>query len=325
MDKKCAIDAFYRNNKIDISRATDVSSADYDICLEKLEEKTEEWLKNVDALDKPIFLDVLSKVLYYTQAHCMQHWVEVIELLKEDIGKYDIDISEVLIIVVESPNGSKSGAEDIIGDLYKRNRFENITKANIASSFNKFDIKKISNYKAVLFLDDMIGSGITLSKTITDVTCKIENSNHTPIRYYCSCITPTKRGVKLIKCNARKKNIILTFLFKDCWYVNHIFKQGSNEYLVFEKYERLIEKYYEESGKTFFMGFMKATLGVVFYYNTPNNTISTLWCETNNNHPPFWRDGNQITRPSIDALKSIKKTTDKNSYISVSERNDTHQ
>lgn len=326
MDKNDALNIFYTKNNINLDRAFDIDSSDFDDKIVDLEDNLDKWLNNVNPNDKAIFLEVFSKFIYFTQAHCMNHWTEVIELLKADINICNIDISETLFVAVESPSGTKSGAEDIIGDLYKRNRRNNITKDRIVSSFTKFDISKICKFKAVVFLDDMIGSGITLSSTIKNVTDALKAVGCHSMQYYCSCLTPTKRGVRLIKRNCKKNNIDIKMLLKDDWYVDHLFKKGSLEYTVFEKYERLIEKHFDGGLKKYFMGFQEAALGVGFYYNTPNNTLSSFWCETNENSPPFKRDGNQPPKISLEHLKATKKSTDKNAYtVTKIKRDDYYQ
>ncbi len=314
MDKNSALSKFYENNRINLNSAFNIESSDFDDNIVGLESNLEKWLNNIQPEDREIFLDVFSKFTYFTQAHCMNHWVEVVELLKTEISILNIEISEVLFVVVESPRGTKSGAEDIIGDLYKRNRKNNITKENIVSSFDKFDLKVFNKIKAVVFLDDMIGSGITLSHTIQNVTSKFNSLGYKNIQYYCSCLTPTKRGVRLIIRNCKNSNTKIKMLIKKNWFVDHMFEKNSLEYTIFENYEKMIEKYFEDKPVKYFMGFQEARLGVAFYYNTPNNTLSSFWCETKENFPPFKRDGNQ-PRLSLEHLKATKKATDNNAYI----------
>ena len=84
------------------------------------------------------------------------------------------------------------------------------------------------------------------------------------------------------------------------------FAINSEEYRHLEDYEKLIGTCLTEPDKSFFMGFEKNRLILSFYYNTPNNTLSTFWRAGVDMEPPFYRDGDQISRPTLEDLKRRK-------------------
>lgn len=313
-----ALSDFYsKNNLSTMDYSSD--SAYVDFRLENLENKINVWLENIDPKYHNEFLDVFSRFTYLTQAVCQKRYEEMTDLLIEDLKKYDIRFDEVLFIVVESDKGTKSGAENIVADLYKRNIKKNIKKEQIVTSVSKYDFRQ--EYKAIMFLDDIIGSGFTLSNTIKKVVEKI----NWECRIYFSCLVYSKRGFDLIKRDARGIGIDLNWILKSEWEEKRAFKTNSFQYKVFEQYERAIERItkMDDEEKSFFMGFQKMKLIVSFYYNTPNNTLSTFWCETPQNKPIFPRDGNQPQKSlSLDDLKSKKKATDNSAYFISKMRSD---
>ena len=104
-------------------------------------------------------------------------------------------------------------------------------------------------------------------------------------------------------------------LFDVNWTEEEAFSTNSPEYRQAAKYEKMIDDYLHEDQKSFFMGFNKNRLLVSFYYNTPNNTLSTFWASVPKaNYPPFWRNGNQKRRPSVNALKRKKEELTERAY-----------
>ena len=61
------------------------------------------------------------------------------------------------------------------------------------------------------------------------------------------------------------------------------------------------------------MGYRNGALGISFYYNTPNNTLSSFWLKTKTNIPPFHREEKHI-EAILDDLKKAKKKTDRSKY-----------
>ena len=326
MNKEESLSNFYSKNRINPTMAADYDSSEYDERLSELDGRIDLWLSNIESNDREIFLEVLSEFTYLTQTSCQKRFREIVELLKIELQNKNIQINEVLFVTVESSDGEKSGSEHVCADFYMRNRSNNIVKNQIISSYSRYYSNKLLNYKAIVFLDDIVGSGYTLCKTIDNFLNKFSVVKDC-LCFYCSCLIATKRGVRLINRNSKKNNLEISWLLCDEWYSNHTFKKESKQYEVFKKYEKQIDDYIHIStpDKSFFMGFLEAALGVAFHYNTPNNTLSTFWCETDSNYPPFKRDGNQpAKRLTVKDLKLKKHITDKNSYLAAIERNENY-
>lgn len=317
MDKKTALEEFYCKNNIKHELVSDEDSAEYDYILSNLDDKIDKWLSFVDESDREAFLQVLSKYTYFTETVCQKRYSIIVDKLIESLKTYGIKLSEVLFITVESTNGTKSGSEHICADFYKRNIAKGIHKSQIISSFSRFDINLIKNYKAIVFLEDIVGTGFTLSNTIRTVIKELSIKTNTPncLLLYAACLVVSKRGKRMIDKNAQKNSYEIKWLTDEEWKAERMFKKNSLEYNIFQKYESLIDKYIDDEKHSCFMGFDKCKFGISFHYDTPNNTLSTFWCETDLNKPPFKRDGNQHKKSlSIDDLKHVKKQTDTNAY-----------
>lgn len=323
MNKEESLSIFYSRNNINPTLVADYNSAEYDERLLELVSRIDLWLSNIDSNDRETFLEVLSEFTYLSQTSCQIRFREIVELLKIELQNNNIQINEVLFVTVESPDGTKSGSEHVCADFYMRNRSNNIVKNQIVSSYSKYDSSELLNYKAIVFLDDIVGSGFTLWKTINEFLNRLSVDKDS-LCFYCSCLIATKRGVRLINRNSKKNNLAISWLLRDEWYSEHAFKKGSKQYEIFKKYEKQIDDYIHIAtpDKNFFMGFYEAALSVAFHYNTPNNTLSTFWCETDSSNPIFKRDGNQPTkRLAVKDLKHKKRITNRNSYLAAIERN----
>lgn len=118
---------------------------------------------------------------------------------------------------------------------------------------------------------------------------------------------PTEQGVTHISKNCVKYGVSLSWLYEKAWIQEPAFACDSQEYRQMEPYEKLIGEFMIQPGKSYFMGFAQCRLLLSFYYNTPNNTLSTFWRKGVEMEPPFCRDGNQPSRPALEELKNKKR------------------
>lgn len=315
MDKETALSLFYKKNKINIDSASNECDGNYDCRLAALSKQVDHWLANIDIADHKLFLTLLSNYTYLTAAQCQIRYSTILSLLQEQLDKSGYTLSDVLFVSIKSGGAHKTGSDNVRADLYSRN-MRNISKRQIIASQSKLTPLDLQQYKAVVFLDDIVGSGITLWKCINDFYSKFLQSNTNYLMLYFSSIAPRKRGIKHIQKNCKKAGIEITPLLVPSWYEEPAFHRSSPEYIQIEKYEQIIGTYMMDESKSFFMGFQRNRLLISFYYNTPNNTLSTFWrVVPATNDPPFYRDGNQpICRPSIDDLRKRDMEMRKNAY-----------
>lgn len=280
--------------------------------LARLPAQIDLWLAHIDRKDHELFLELLSRYHYLTEPVCQTRYYELIDLLKTKLPA-GVELADVLFITAES-SGYASGGDNVRADLRSRTR-EKVGKKQIIAAQSKIKREVVEKYKAVVFLDDIIGSGRTLWNEI-ERFCKLEKSSaqdgRRPVMFYSS-IAPRREGIQYLEEQCKKEEYHVLPLLKDSWYEEPAFAEDSPEYRVVEKYEKRIDDYFKKSPVSFFMGFEKNRLLLSFYYNTPNNTLSTFWRIMPDNDPPFYRDQKQ-RRPSLDELKKTRQKTTENAY-----------
>lgn len=317
MDKDKALALFYAKNGIDYQTASDEEDGNYDHRIADLPDQIDRWLANIDTADHSLFLELLSQYTYLTEPQCQLRYSRLLSMFEGRLAKLQMSLSDVLFVTVESGNGRTSGADNVSADFRKRN-MRKLEKGQIIVAQSRLSAEDFAQYKAVFFLDDIIGSGKTLWKEIESFCKRFDIPNtYDPVMFY-ACIAPRKRGVKHIDKNCKKSNISIEKLFDDAWIVEPAFARNSKEYLQIEKYEKMVGEYMTEPPKSFFMGFDKNRLLFSFHYNTPNNTLSTFWREIPEKHfPPFCRDGDQppkLPRPTLDTLKERESAMRQGAY-----------
>ena len=325
MDANTALSDFYKRNNIEPSRSCDEDSNDYDEIIAELPRKIDEWLNKIDQKDHSLFLELLSKYHYLTGAVCRKRYREIVDMLQQSLPA-GVAVEDVLIITTESGNGRLSGGDSVRADIRldrKRIKKNQVIASQSKAFASKDESREIfrrimSRYKAVLFLDDIIGSGLTLKATIREFCKRYQDcfpDMPLPLLFY-ACIAPRKKGIKNFTRDLRSKAVHVTPLLKDEWYEFPAFDKNSPQYKQIESYEEKIAGYPSPQDQTFFMGFNTNKLLISFYYNTPNNTLCSFWRITPDNVPPFPRDGNQpeIVRPSLKDLQAKSAENRDNAY-----------
>ena len=304
MDKDTALRIFYQKNGLDPVRAADPSDGCYDPQIAALPQRVEQWLTAIRPGDQDAFLTLLSEYRYLSRPQCQARYQQIVSMLHSRLSDLQLDLSAVLFVTVEAGGACASGGDNVRSDL-RCGAFRVLTKGQIIAVQSKLTEEDIAPYQAVLFLDDVIGSGKTMWRSI----CRLRTDFPDWFcrqRVFCASIAPRSRGVTHINKNCKKAGISVAWLYDDAWVQSPAFAINSEEYRHLEDYEKLIGTCLTESDKSFFMGFEKNRLILSFYYNTPNNTLSTFWRAGVDMEPPFYRDGDQISRPTLENLKRRK-------------------
>lgn len=316
MKKEEALAAFFLKNGIDPARAADVNDINCDPAIAGLSDQVDLWLSGIDAKDHEIFLELLSRYTYLTRTQCRRRYQEILNMLGERLRAAGITLDETLFITMEAGGASASGGENVRADLkgYDLRRFE---KKQLIAAQSKLEEDDIRAYRAVVFLDDIVGSGKTMWKAIRSFCTRFYKPSSRKL-LFLACILPRKRGMKHLLENCRDGGIAVEPLYKEEWLQDPAFEKNSALYHRLSPYEKVIGTYMMcmmRNGKTFFMGFEQNRLLASFYYNTPNNTLCTFWRAIPTNLPLFQRDGNQaLSRPEIADLKARKKQMQMQSY-----------
>lgn len=315
MNKDEALDLFYAKNKISFPAVSNPLDGNYDERIAQLPGQIDRWLAQIAPADHSIFLELLSQYTYLTEIQCQLRYGEILSLLSPCLDQAGLSLSHVLFVTVESTHACKTGGDNVRADFQKRN-LRQIQKRQIIATHSNLSPEEVRQYPVVVFLDDIIGSGITLWNEIQTFCQRFQLPYNGHPQIFFACIAPRRHGVRHLVENCDKYGIPIYGLYRPEWFVEPAFPKGSDTYLQLEPYERLIGTYMTEPSKSYFMGFQKNRLLVSFHYNTPNNTLSTFWREIpGRNAPPFYRDGNQPPqRPSIDDLKAKKNVLRQDAY-----------
>lgn len=299
MDKNEALKLFCAYNHINIMAASDPTDGNYDPRIAGLPEQMDRWLARIPPKNHGLLLTLLSRYHYLTGPVCQARYARMVELLRNQIrGK--CSLSQVLFLISEPKSGTASGGDNVSSDLRKRS-YPDVTKSQILRVQSKLTEERLREFQAVVFIDDVLGSGNTLWRTIADFRNRFPSIFQDGTMLFYSGIVLREKGVKHIERNCRRKGIIMIPLLAPEWYEEPAFPKDSADFETMNELERLVGDYmFSELQKSFFMGFCENRLLVSLHYNTPNNTLSNFWRTTPDNAPPFPRDGDQPPkRPTL--------------------------
>lgn len=313
MKKEDAIAAFCQKNKIDIQRAMDVNDINCDPKIVSLSEQVDCWLSGIAAEDHDVFLELLSRYTYLTKTQCRQRYQDILNMLNDRLGPAGITQDEILFIAMEAGGAYASGGEHVRADLqgYDLSRF---SREQLVAAQSRLTEDDIRGYKAVVFLDDIVSSGITMWNGIRGF-CDAFPASSRSKQLFFACIIPRAKGIRHVQRNCRKFHISVEPLYREEWLEKAAFQKNSDSYRALCPYEEMIGNYMMQDKKSFFMGFQTNRLLVSFYYNTPNNTLCTFWRAAPTSLPLFQRRGDQaLSPPKIADLKMRKQQMCRQAY-----------
>lgn len=297
-----ALDAFYAVNKINPALITDHydPTKHLDQRLFQLGEKSLEWLETYCTGEQNALIQLLACYRYFTDVQMLQIWQTIFDRLERNLNAFKISWSEVLFVTTESSKGVKSGAANIQADFLKV-CLDVIRKDQVITMLDKQPLTKLDGIQAVIFLDDIVATGLTLQQTIQSFLSHFQllDLSELPIQFYWGSAVFTKRGQRFLSTFQRKYpqmhlqqvvGVQLESLF-------HLAPQMQEMEKVLQEIEARIDSYdgdgyaieTDGSRKTYAMGFAACKLLVSTYYDTPNNTLCSFWRVTNQNKPPFRR------------------------------------
>ncbi len=303
MDKEEALNAFYEKNGINPARASDEDDDSYDPRLAELPNQVDQWLSGIQENDREMFLTLLSRYTYLRQAECRGRYHDILVMLGERLAAAGLGLNEALFVTVEAGGACASGGDNVRADILSRN-LRYLTKKQVVAILSRMEAQDLKPYRAVVFVDDIVGTGFSLWKAIRTFHERFQAADQ---KLFFACIAPREKGISHIQKNCKKNGIDIEPLFKQEWILKEAVERDTAAYSRLEPYERQVGEYLTEEGITFFMGFRQSKLSVSFYYNTPNNTLCTFWRLGKDMRPLFYRNADQPFRPSIEELKAEKQ------------------
>lgn len=334
-----AIDAFYKNNGIprnhylsDQNTAYTTYDKDFDYYINEdtFPNKVYSWLQTFENKDLNIFLNLLGNYTYITQREYTHKLSLLSQSIENKLTTKNISFSDTIFVTVSSPHGIKCGGDDIRAHFNQVNMCRNITNDQIISSMELINPQLFSNKKAIVFIDDLVGTGYTIINTI-EKTIDFFSQNNISLstfQYFFTGIIINPSATKTIVNHFKSSPIVLSpiistlpkkLLKGDILFSNY---EISHVRSVIEHYEKLIDNYqFTQTKKAYAMGFKEGKLSISFYYNTPNNTLCNFW-EYSDSHIPLFERRSQ-SRPIINDFKKRKENIEINAYLQKAIENET--
>lgn len=315
-----AVEKFYEINNITEENYT--SSRDkaykegkiYDSKIVDLQEKLECWIERFEKNDKQYFIKLFKNYIYISQREFEYKIWQLCEAMYKYLEERGISKENILFVTISSPTGRASGGDSLRDNLLSANQEWGMDKSQIVSDVEKLDMNSLKDVKVIIFIDDILGTGFSLKRTIQEFIQKAIKTNF-KIQEYILGVTGvfmTRSAVRFIKKKIKKEYNLEIEVFDNDNYIDSCMK-GDHifNYDEVKRIETIIERYEKEIGmdgeKNYVMGFRGCKLLLSFYYNTPNNTLCSFWKCEKNNIPVFPRDSHKkIT------LKALQKRKDKN-------------
>lgn len=323
-----AIDKFYTYNNIKADYYTNSPKDAYFNCkfydakisLSTLQENVGKWIYEFDEEDKEYFLRLLGNFTYITKEALAYRVYCLCQALFKELEENGIDKTQILFVVRESPGGIKSGADDMVVNLWQANR-EDLVKEQIVTSMSKVAEETVNKAQGIIFIDDILGTGFTMREQMEEFFEKFKNIEKDSQTFYFTGLLATKHAIKYIQRYTKNLGLEIKPFFTQEQMIRSAFK---GDYIfgheIVKEVEKIVEKYedaisaYENNDpeKTFSMGFGRCKLLLAFHYETPNNTLCSFWKATDKNHPVFARSG--YVELTVNDLKKQRKHMQKNAY-----------
>lgn len=310
--KENAIAKFYDYNKINEKNySMDAKDRLFGLVLDTnlprtiLENNLNLWLNNFALDDQETFLTLFSNFRYIPK-NIFEYMVACfVDRIKIEFR--ECDLKETLFVFVESPKGCKSGIDDFAVALWECLKGE-IRKEQLITHFSMLKKESIIKIKNIIFVDDIIATGFSMVRNISRFFEKFPFCRNSDIKFYAASLFLTRRGKKYIEKKIDNMTLLADKdLLKSAFRGDFIFT--NDELQCREKcvlpYEVKAGKEYE--GKKYVMGFSESKLLIGFYYEIPNNTLSTFWRHTEDFTPLFPRSSEHAFSHKLTLKEIINK------------------
>lgn len=282
------------------------------------EDRIIEWLSCFPQdSDKEILLKLLENFRYYPQN---KYDFELFNIFNE-IRTKESDLSKVFFVTFPSKNHIASGGDSLRSSLVK------ITNNLLAKDHILSDavlitdsalISEISQAHAIVFIDDIFGTGLTLARNVKNFLGKY--NIHISAKIYIASLSAKK---SIHKDNLMKwlRPQVVELIITE--YTTPQIESAA--YLTDDQKKRIeeIELYLEDNrndpekekspDKTYYLGFKQSQQLIGFFYNIPNNTLMNIWMPTAVSLPLFCR--HDYKRPGIDDLKNKTMVNTEKAYL----------
>ncbi len=279
-------------------------------------EKTQEWIipiKNDE--HKNIFFTLLNKFNYYSR----EAIYNIFRNLHKKIEEFDPECENTLFLPLISPEGRLNHSYDMLSCYQIATGLDKMCfPTDIYQVEDSYPLDIINN---IVLIDDMTGTGTTIKESIKFMINRFRNVFKNK-KIHLVILEGSEEGIESIKKLKDESgydiNIICSNTFKKAFTPDYIFANTE-----FDEARDIVLSYEKEitnNKKKFLLGYEQSEALMAFYYDTPNNTLSSFWFTNkekkwtplfprNENFGPKWtRDLKRKMRAKNNVNYMLKKT-----------------
>ncbi|AOY77882.1 phosphoribosyltransferase [Clostridium formicaceticum] len=276
---------------------------------ENLENTILKWLSPVsEEYEKNILIELLNNFNYYSRTTMNNCFVELHSnfVTCEPSHEYSIFTS------IKSKDGHVNSSQELI--IYYRNINEVNYSAVIDDLKVLIDKEEWDYVKNIVLIDDIIGTGKTIINYLKNYVEELKNK-----KVFILVIEVAEQAYDRLmdfgKENDLSIEIVYVNKFKKVFFEEHIFKNGEHEKArtVVENRELMLW-----NGKTDnVLGYQRTEALTAFVTNTPNNTLSSFWCESKyvEWYPLFPRRKDELPKWKKEHINQKKKKQNSANYM----------
>ena len=232
-----SVDQFYKFNHINSKKyASDQMEAyrenktyDAQIARADLEEKVGCWIERFNESEREYFFSLFENYNYISENEYKHRIWQLSEAIYEELEEKQIAREEVLFVTVPSPKGVSCGGDQLRSHLLCANLDWGMDKNLIIADIEKMNPSVLVGKKAIVFIDDILGTGFSIRETIENFAEYCGEKNLDDYLIYVTGILITKRAVRYLSKKVRKTKVFQLQgeknSIKNCMTGGYIFKE----------------------------------------------------------------------------------------------------
>lgn len=252
--------------------------------------KYEKWIGNVGSINDRNILNNLFYNLRFFPKVKMKRMLEI--EIRKLLKKYE-GLKDAALVTLNPIDGRYNGSNELLSLVKEIDREEQFKGSRLLPYKDSIvnDIIYAKDYKTLVFIDDISGTGGTVRKFIDFHYEAMKNK-----KIIFLFLTVTKQAISEFERITKKYNEV-EFEFIYCLELK---KLSVKNILSEEEYKRLyrIEEGLWGKNNHNILGYKQSELLVLYSHNIPNNTVSSFWYYTDSNPKKWNRLFTRITAPN---------------------------
>jgi hypothetical protein len=245
--------------------------------VDNFHEKVIMWLEQIEEQDRKHFIELLNNFTYFDRIKVKDSLIDLFnKFVSVGVNQY-----KSIYMPITSKNGIKNGADELINIFQRANNVsKDVTPSQVSQFYHTHKFKDTDN---IILVDDIIASGTTVEYYFKYMMKKypklLKDKN-----IYILCIVITDKALSRVTNFCYINNIKAQFIYEfkhqkafDPGVVYEDPKLAQQAKKTVKKYEKRLMK--KPDDKIYVLGYKQSQLLTSFYYNTPNNTLSTFWLD----------------------------------------------